>query len=112
MRIEGKVKGTIDISGQLLVAADGTVEAKVSASTVTVAGEVVGDILAAEKIELEPTAKVQGNITAPKILINEGATFDGQVAMKDGKPKPPVVPQPNLSSSSARRDEENKDDKN
>ena len=41
-----------------------TVEAKVSASTVTVAGQVIGDISAAEKIELAPTAKVQGNIDA------------------------------------------------
>jgi len=57
---------------------------------VAIAGTVVGDVTADEKIELEPTARVEGNITAPRILIRDGATFKGQVNMKDPERRPPV----------------------
>jgi cytoskeletal protein CcmA (bactofilin family) len=56
-----------------------------------VAGTVKGDVLADDKIELKPSANLQGNITAPSILIQEGATFEGQVYMQkpaDLKPAP------------------------
>lgn len=80
--IEGEVKGVVDGSAGLLIAESGRVVAAVHARHVTVAGTVKGDVSADERIQLEPSAHVQGNITSPRILIKEGATFDGKVEMK------------------------------
>jgi cytoskeletal protein CcmA (bactofilin family) len=90
--IEGEVRGTIEASGHLLVSESGSVDATLRGRRVTVGGKVKGDILADERIELEPSADVRGNITAPRILIKDGATFEGQVVMKSpakGKEKAP-----------------------
>jgi len=80
--VEGKIKGSIDVDGKVRVAEQGRVEADVHARLVTVAGTVTGNITAGDRIILEPTAQVDGDITAPRILIEDGATFKGQVNMK------------------------------
>ena len=82
VRIEGQVVGTVDITSRLVVADGGLVEGKIAARSIIVAGRVIGDLLAAERIELGPSCTMEGNITAPRILIQDGATFDGQVLMK------------------------------
>jgi cytoskeletal protein CcmA (bactofilin family) len=90
----GKVTGTIDCSGGIHVAARGSVAATVHGRSVVVAGTVKGDITADERIELEPSANVDGDMTAPRILIRDGATFRGQVNMKTppNRPKPKAQP--------------------
>jgi len=80
--VEGMIKGTIEIDGKVRVVEQGRVEADVHARLVTVAGTIIGNITADDRIVLEPTAQVDGNITAPRILIEDGATFKGQVNMK------------------------------
>lgn len=81
--IHGSFKGEVQGAASLVVAESGKIEAQLRARSITVAGSVEGDLFAQEKIELKPSAKLLGNITAPKILIQEGATFEGQVFMKD-----------------------------
>ena len=81
VRIEGTVKGKLDCSALVLVAQGGQVEGEIRAETSTISGKVIGDVIASQKIELTPTAEVQGNITSPRILIHEGANFEGQVFM-------------------------------
>jgi cytoskeletal protein CcmA (bactofilin family) len=80
--VEGMIKGTIDSDGKVRVNERGRVEADVHARLVAVAGTVTGNITADDRIILEPTAQVDGNITAPRILIEDGATFKGQVNMR------------------------------
>ena len=96
--VEGMIKGTIEIDGKVRVAEQGRVEAEVHARLVTVAGTIIGNITADDRIVLEPTAQVDGNITAPRILIEDGATFKGQVNMR--------APERSgtLQTSSARKD--------
>jgi cytoskeletal protein CcmA (bactofilin family) len=96
--VDGTFKGTIDSQGAVRVAERGQVEAEIRAQTVEVAGTVTGDVTAEKRIVLETTASVDGNITAPRILIHDGATFRGQVNMT--KPDPQL----NLKISSARKD--------
>jgi len=80
--VDGTIKGIIDSDGKVRVAEQGRVEADVHARLVAVAGTVTGNITADERIILEPTAHVDGNITAPRILIEDGAIFKGQVNMR------------------------------
>jgi len=85
IRIEGTVKGTLDCSALVLVAPGGRVDGEIRAETSMISGNVKGDIFASQKIELTPTAEVEGNITSPRVLIREGANFDGQVYMTGKK---------------------------
>ena len=96
--INGLVNGTIEATGTVRVAQQGRVEATVHGKIVSVEGTVTGDITADEKIELDTTAHVDGNITAPRILIKDGATFKGQVNMREPEKRPP------LRISSARKE--------
>lgn len=81
MLIEGELRGTIDGSGRLVVAESGRLKANLHARVVTISGTVTGDVSADERIELKPSATLTGNITAPRIQIHEGATFEGEVRM-------------------------------
>jgi cytoskeletal protein CcmA (bactofilin family) len=82
IQIEGELRGKVDGTGTVRVAVQGKVTGSLAARTVAVAGSVKGDILAGETIELDASATVEGDITAPRIRVAEGATFDGQVHMK------------------------------
>ncbi|MCD4749623.1 MAG: polymer-forming cytoskeletal protein [Thermoanaerobaculales bacterium] len=84
--IDGELDGTIAISGNLQISVSGRVKATVRARSVSVSGHVTGDIAADEKIQLEESAVVQGDLCSPRILIMEGATLQGKVEMN--KPKP------------------------
>lgn len=81
LRIEGEFEGSVAISGIVFVAGVGRVWTSIRAARVTVAGRVDGDIFGDQMIELEPTAVVNGNLLAPKILIRKGASLQGRVEM-------------------------------
>ena len=83
--VEGLVEGTIRITGDLRVGRGGTVKATVSAQSVAVAGELVGDCHAAQRVEIEASGRLTGNIRAPRVVIVEGATFRGN---SDMSPRP------------------------
>ncbi|HHQ48936.1 MAG TPA: polymer-forming cytoskeletal protein, partial [Acidobacteria bacterium] len=68
MLVEGEVGGAIDGGGTITIAEPGTVKANLHARVVVIAGTVTGDVSADEKIELQPSATLKGNITAPRIL--------------------------------------------
>jgi cytoskeletal protein CcmA (bactofilin family) len=89
--VDGEVRGSIDGKDEVSIAARGRVEAAVHGRLVMVAGRVAGDITADEKIELEPTARVDGDITAPRILIKDGANFRGKVNMRPPEPRVEVT---------------------
>ncbi len=79
--VQGTVEGTIRIGRDLRVGPGGTVRATVSAQSVVVAGEVVGDCQAAGRVELEASGRLTGNIRAPRVIIVEGASFKGNSDM-------------------------------
>jgi len=84
--VEGQVKGTINLAGDLRVGTQARVEAKVHARNVTVEGRLTGDISADQRVELVASARVDGNIKAPKIIVADGAHFRGSVDMGSAKP--------------------------
>jgi len=83
--IEGQIEGEIRITRDLKVGAGGMVKAKVSAQSIIVSGEIVGDCEASGRVELQSTGKLTGNIRAPKIVIAEGAMFRGNSDMSGKK---------------------------
>jgi cytoskeletal protein CcmA (bactofilin family) len=81
-RIDGQVDGEINAKDSLTIGESAVVAAQIKADSVIVAGKVSGDIVAIRRIEIRPSAKVMGNITAPSLVINEGALFEGHCAMQ------------------------------
>ena len=91
--IEGKIKtdGSIRVDGTLIgeivakasaaIGLTGAVEGGVMAKNVTIAGKVKGTVTATEKLTLEGKSITRGDIRASKLIVDEGATFDGQCAM-------------------------------
>ena len=78
LRVDGHLTGTVSSDGgTLLIGTNGQVDATVSVAVATINGTVNGDIVATEKIHLGRTARVVGNIATPRLVIEEGAVFEG-----------------------------------
>ena len=82
LRIEGDVSGTVELKNSALtIGKEGKVRADVYARSVAVDGEIKGDLYATERVSVHVNARVQGNIIAPKVSIEEGAHFKGSIEM-------------------------------
>jgi cytoskeletal protein CcmA (bactofilin family) len=81
--IEGKVEGQIN-QGKccLTVRPKGELIADVNATKIFVEGKVTGDLAATVSVTVRESGVVTGNIVAPKVAINEGATFNGSIEMR------------------------------
>jgi cytoskeletal protein CcmA (bactofilin family) len=82
LRIKGRFEGEIDSLGRLLIDSDAIVNARrIRASSVIVGGVVHGDIEAADRLEMLPSAKVYGNVRTSKLRIADGVVFEGKCEM-------------------------------
>ncbi len=79
--VEGTIEGEVRIVRSLMIGSGGTVRAKVHAQAVVVAGQLVGDCEVGQRMEIQATGRVTGNIRAPRIVIAEGAVFKGNSDM-------------------------------
>jgi cytoskeletal protein CcmA (bactofilin family) len=85
VRIEGKVEGNLRVDGQVLVANGGLVEGNIVTKEALVAGEVRGSIVAQERVELHATARVRGDVTSPKLAVQEGGVIVGRLRVGEGE---------------------------
>jgi cytoskeletal protein CcmA (bactofilin family) len=86
LTIEGRVEGKIELrEHHLTIGPNGRIQAEIGAKTVLVQGEVNGNIAAIDKVELAASGRVKGDITAPRIVIADGARFKGAVDMSGGQ---------------------------
>lgn len=90
VRIEGRVKGTVRVGSQVLVASGAVIEGDLHTQEAVIAGQVSGAIHARERVELQASALVAGDILTPRISIIEGARVSGEVKM-DSKTEGQVV---------------------
>jgi cytoskeletal protein CcmA (bactofilin family) len=79
--IDGKFEGEIRTVGTLIVSETGQIEADIEAGTVVCEGEVKGNIVASERVELRPKSKITGNVQSPSLNIEVGAKLDGKCDM-------------------------------
>jgi cytoskeletal protein CcmA (bactofilin family) len=80
--IEGEVTGTIQLQNNTLtVGSQGKIKADVYANTVYVEGSMEGDLFGSEQVIIRKSAKVHGNITSPRVSLEDGATFKGSIEM-------------------------------
>jgi cytoskeletal protein CcmA (bactofilin family) len=80
--IQGTVDGSVDLEQHsVVVGREGRVHADVKGRVITVEGEVEGNLLAKEQIILRSSARVEGDIKAPRVVLDDGANFRGLVDM-------------------------------
>jgi cytoskeletal protein CcmA (bactofilin family) len=97
LQIDGKVEGPISLSGQkLTIGHTGHVNSDVTARDVIVHGEITGDLLAQDRVEIRKDASVIGDIKATRISIEDGAHCKGRIEIDRGRPSRPAssVPEP------------------
>jgi len=82
LEIDGKVEGSVRLPNhQLTIGAHGQVTADVSAKAVQVVGHVAGNVVATERVEVQASGIVEGDIKAPRLLVQEGAVINGAIEM-------------------------------
>ena len=79
--VEGYIKGSIKLSGDIFVGNTGIVEADVEAKNIVIQGEVTGNVLVRKQLEIHPSGKLIGDCSAASIDIKEGAVFEGRSNM-------------------------------
>jgi len=80
--IEGKVEGKVELpNNQLTIGANGVVKAEVGAKSVVVIGRVAGNVKGSERVEIQATGIVEGDVAAPRLLVAEGAVVNGSIQM-------------------------------
>ena len=92
LTIYGRVEGKIDLNQNLLtVGESGKVKAQLFAKTVVVIGEVLGNVTAVEKVSIQEKGAVDGDISAPRVAIAEGAHFRGSIDMRRAQSAKPTA---------------------
>lgn len=79
LRVDGQIEGAVTTKGRVHVGKTGTLNAEVNGGSVIVEGKVKGNVTAFDRVTLEATSNVSGDLTATKLVVNEGATFSGKV---------------------------------
>ena len=83
IRIDGKVVGEVTATQNVSIGSSGEVDGNVSAKNIAIGGKIKGIAIAQEKLVFESKAVVRGDIRAAKLVIDEGAVFDGKCVMSE-----------------------------
>jgi cytoskeletal protein CcmA (bactofilin family) len=86
--IDGEVEGTIDSTGTLTIGEHARIRGEIRTKSVKVRGTVEGDIFVTERCELQAGCTLRGDIEAPRLVVNENATFLGSAKVGTGKSLP------------------------
>jgi len=84
VRIDGKFKGEINSEANLVIGESGKVDADIKVGSVSISGEVQGNVTAKNRIELHAPAVVKGNLHTASLVIEDGVTFEGACVMERG----------------------------
>jgi len=86
IKINGHIRGAIVQSSHIVEIGDsGKINANISAKMVIVSGLVEGNITASEKVLISKTGSVRGDLSAPRVQLEDGALFRGSIEMDPGK---------------------------
>lgn len=87
LRIDGKIKGNLKCSGKLVLGLEGEIFGEINCVEAEIEGKINGDIYVAELLYLRASSIIDGNIITPKLIIENGATFNGNCSMKKEQEK-------------------------
>jgi cytoskeletal protein CcmA (bactofilin family) len=81
LHVDGVLEAEVDLDGTLTVGPEGTVVGPVKVRALEVAGELHGDVHAVESVAIRPGGRVQGDVRAPRIAVDDGAVLHGGIEM-------------------------------
>jgi cytoskeletal protein CcmA (bactofilin family) len=94
LRVGGVIEGELEITGDLEVEDAATIKASVAARQVSIRGQVSGPVVARKRLVVSRSGSLIGDVQVPRLVVQDGATFSGNVSMtalSDAPPKAPVV---------------------
>ena len=94
LQINGSFDGEIHSGGRLLVGEDGKVCAKIQVGSAVIGGTVRGDIKATDSVEMLATARVIGDVGTARLIVADGAVFEGELEMGGTSEKPDASGKP------------------
>ena len=90
--IQGRVEGKIDLKkNNITVDKSGSIKGDIYGKSITIEGEVEGNLFGEKRIVLQPSGVVRGDMRAPAINLEEGAKFKGNIAMEAWDEKQPTL---------------------
>jgi cytoskeletal protein CcmA (bactofilin family) len=84
--LNGKFRGEIATTDTLIIGEKGIVHADVHAGVALISGQLVGNLMATERVELRGSARVFGDVEAPVVVVEEGVLFEGHCRMTNAPP--------------------------
>ena len=94
IRVNGHVEGELNVAGKLVVSENGQITGKLSARAAVIAGKVTGEVQIAQKLLLAETARLEGIVHTGRLVVEEGAIFQGECVMQDAAAEPETAPAP------------------
>jgi len=79
--IEGEVEGSISMEKSLTIESSGRIKANIETESIIIRGEVTGDLKALDKITIHSGAKIIGDMKSPRMEIEDGAYYKGNITM-------------------------------
>ena len=86
LMIKGRFEGEIKASSDLYIGEKAIIQARIEADKISAKGRIEGDVVAHKRVELFSTARVDGNLSTPDLVVESGCEYNGQCRMgKKGK---------------------------
>lgn len=86
LRVDGRVQGNVQVGDSLIVGKEGEIDGEVRVRNAVIGGKVRDKVLANGKVVLEAKSVVLGEIRTSRLVIEEGAVFEGRCAMSENGP--------------------------
>ena len=87
IQLMGAFRGTIDLTGTIVIGESAQVEADIAATNIVVGGHVKGNLVASGRVDLLPTGSVTGNVKTGSIAAAEGASLKGEIEIDRRQPR-------------------------
>jgi len=97
IRIEGRVEGNVRAGKAVVVGKDGVVEGTVLTQDAVISGRIVGKLVAESRLELQATSRIEGEVHARRMQLEEGAILNGTVEMGERNPAAQPTPRSEVS---------------
>lgn len=81
LTVHGTLRGKLTSSDLVRVASTGVIDADVEANSISIEGQVTGDVVSTERVDLQPGGRLVGDVKAARLTIADGASFKGNVDM-------------------------------
>ncbi len=103
LRVDGTINGNVSTTESIVVGKDGIIKGELNVGNAVIGGKIEGKIDAKGKVVLESKSSFRGEMKTTKLVIDEGAFFDGNCVMDENKRERRETPVPQLTTETKNR---------